>query len=33
MLPEADIEPVADLPRADDLPDPPDGGSDALDRP
>jgi UTP--glucose-1-phosphate uridylyltransferase len=32
MLPEADIEPVADLPRADDLPDPPDGGKDALGR-
>jgi len=32
MLPEADIEPVADLPRADDLPDPPDGGKEALGR-
>ena len=32
MLPEADIEPVADLPRADDLPDPPDGGGEALGR-
>ena len=32
MLPEADIEPVADLPRAEDLPDPPDGGKDALGR-
>jgi len=32
MLPEADIEPVGDLPRAADLPDPPDGGKDALGR-
>jgi UTP--glucose-1-phosphate uridylyltransferase len=32
MLPEADIEPVDDLPRAGDLPDPPDGGKDALGR-
>jgi UTP--glucose-1-phosphate uridylyltransferase len=32
MLPEADIEPVADLPRAEHLPDPPDGGKDALGR-
>src|SRR3954453_12465865 len=30
MLPEADIEPVADLPRATDLPDPPDGGQATL---
>jgi UTP--glucose-1-phosphate uridylyltransferase len=30
MLPESEIEPVGDLPRADDLPGPPDGGRDAL---
>jgi UTP--glucose-1-phosphate uridylyltransferase len=32
MLPEAEIEPVTDLPRADDLPDPGDEGRAALDR-
>jgi UTP--glucose-1-phosphate uridylyltransferase len=30
MLPESEIEPVGDLPRADDLPDPPDGGRAGL---
>jgi UTP--glucose-1-phosphate uridylyltransferase len=32
MIPESTIEPVSDLPKADDLPDPPDGGRAALDK-
>jgi UTP--glucose-1-phosphate uridylyltransferase len=32
MIPESEIEPVSELPKAADLPDPPDGGSAAMDK-